>query len=129
MRRQIIAFISALVTWVAVVSVLNRLLRSGLSGYAAAEPVMAFTSTMLWLRLAMGAAASVSAGYVLGRVAPPAHRAALILGGLLVAAFVPVHYQLWSRFPAWYHAAFLLSIVPLVSLGARLGRSSASPAA
>jgi hypothetical protein len=123
MRRQIIAFVVALATWILVASVLNRLLRIGLPGYAAAEPAMTFTLSMKWSRLALGAIASVSAGYVLARLAPNARRLPLMLGGLLLAAFLPVHYSLWSRFPIWYHVTFLLPIIPLVVLGAQLGGS------
>jgi hypothetical protein len=126
MRRQFLAFVAALVTWILVASLLNRLLRIGLAGYAAAEPAMTFTLSMKWLRLALGALASVSAGYVLARLAPNARRLPLILGGLLLAAFLPVHYSLWNRFPIWYHLIFLLTIVPFVAFGAQLGAGRAS---
>ena len=124
--RRVIAFISALIVWVLVASLLNRLLRMGLPGYTAAEPAMAFTLSMKWARLALGALASVSAGWVLARLAPNARRLPLILGALLLALFLPVHYNLWNKFPIWYHLLFLLTIIPWVMLGARLG---ARPAA
>jgi hypothetical protein len=126
MWRQVIAFACGLVTWVLVASALNRLLRSGMPGYAAAEPVMAFTLSMQCARLALGALASVSAGYVLVRVAPSGHRVPLVLGATLLAMFVPVHYNLWNKFPVWYHLLFLLTIVPLVLAGARIGTRTAS---
>ncbi|MGA2191233.1 MAG: hypothetical protein ABSH33_22185 [Steroidobacteraceae bacterium] len=116
---------SALIAWVLVASLLNRLLRIGLPGYAAAEPAMDFTLSMLWARLALGALASVSAGYVLARLAPHGGRLPLILGVLLLAMFVPVHYNLWHKFPVWYHLLFLLTIVPLVLAGARIGARKA----
>ena len=129
MRRQVIALVIALITWVLVASLLNRLLRIGLAGYAQAEPSMAFTLPMQWARLALGAIASVSAGYVLARTAVHVRGPALVLGGFLVAMFLPVHYMLWNSFPIWYHLVFLLTMVPLVLLGARLGtgRASATP--
>ena len=126
MRRPILAFVTALVTWVVVASLLNRLLRIGFPGYATAEPAMAFTLSMKWSRLALGAIASISAGYVLALLAPNARRLPLVLGGLLLAAFLPVHYNLWNSFPIWYHLAFLLPIIPLVVLGAQLGVGKAS---
>lgn len=122
MRRSIIAFISAVLTFVVVASVLNRLARIGLPGYAAAEPALAFTLPMLWARLTLGALASASAGYVVARIARDARRLPLWLGGTLLVSFLPAHYHLWTRFPVWYHAVFLLTLVPLVVLGARLGR-------
>lgn len=119
MRRQILAFVSALFIWVLVASVLNRLLRAGLPGYAAAEPAMTFTLSMQWARLALGAIASLCAGYALARVAPSARWLPPALGGLLLIGFLPVHYSLWAKFPVWYHLVFLLSLAPLVVLGAR----------
>jgi hypothetical protein len=82
---------------------------------------MMFTLSMKWARLALGAVASISAGYVLAHVAPNAKWLPLMLGGLLLAAFLPIHYTLWTRFPIWYHLVFLASIVPLVAFGAQLG--------
>ena len=41
---------------------------------------------------------------------------------LLLIAFVPVHVQLWSLFPFWYHLVFLGTLVPLMLLGSRLSR-------
>jgi hypothetical protein len=121
MRRQVIAFVGASIVWVLVASVLDRLLRVGLPGYALAEPAMTFTLSMQWGRLALGALASLSAGLTLARVAPNARRLPLICGSLLLAAFLPVHYNLWNKFPIWYHLVFLLTIIPLVMLGARIG--------
>jgi hypothetical protein len=130
MARKIVGFVSALIVWVLVASVLNRLLRIGLAGYTAAEPAMAFTLPMLWARLALGAAASVAAGYVLARVAPDAGHLPLILGALILAMFLPVHYSLWNKFPVWYHLLFLVTIVPLVMSGAWIGaRRTALPKA
>jgi hypothetical protein len=126
MRRQVIAFVSALIAWGLVASLLNHLLRIGLPGYAAAEPAMGFTLSMQWARLALGALASVSAGYVLARLAPNSGRLPLILGALLLATFLPVHYNLWNKFPVWYHLLFLLTIVPLVMAGAEFGARKAS---
>ena len=44
----------------------------------------------------------------------------------LVLFFVPVRYSLWAQFPLWYHAAFLLSLSPLVWLGAKVLQSIGS---
>jgi hypothetical protein len=126
MSRKIIAFVAALITWALVATVFNRLLRIGLPGYEAAEPAMAFTLTMLWARLALGALASVTAGYVLARLAPNGGRLPLILGALVLAMFLPIHYSLWSRFPIWYHLLFLLTIVPFVMAGALIGARNAT---
>ena len=37
-----------------------------------------------------------------------------------MALFIPAHIQLWHKFPIWYHLTFLLTLAPLVALGAWL---------
>ena len=123
MKRSILAFIGGLVAWVVMASVLNRLLRLGMPGYAAAEPAFAFTLAMLWARLALGAVSSLTAGYVVARLAPTSARLPLALGTLLLLLFIPLHYVLWEKFPIWYHLLFLGSLVPFVLLGARLSKA------
>jgi hypothetical protein len=44
----------------------------------------------------------------------------LALGALLLMLFIPLHYELWGKFPTWYHLAFPGSLVPFVMLGAHL---------
>jgi hypothetical protein len=34
--------------------------------------------------------------------------------------FAPWHITNWSKFPAWYHLTFLLTIIPAVLVGALL---------
>jgi len=127
-KRSVLATAAGLVVWILVVSLLNGGLRLGLAGYTAAEPTMSFTLTMMAARLTIAALASLIGGAALGWIAPRARAAPLVLGAILVAVFVPVHVQLWSRFPPWYHLTFLLSLLPLVVLGARLANSGASAA-
>jgi hypothetical protein len=45
------------------------------------------------------------------------------LGAVLLAAFIPVHIQLWAKFPVWYHLVFLGTLVPLVALGGTFTRN------
>ncbi len=47
MKRSILAVIAALISWVLVASLIDRALRYGMEGYAAAEPAMAFTLGMM----------------------------------------------------------------------------------
>lgn len=124
MLRRILALLAGLVCWLLVATLVNRALRMGLAGYAAAEPSMAFTLPMLWSRLLMGALSSIVAGMVAARVLPePAPATGLrgtLLGLLLLLFFLPVHWKLWSSFPVWYHLLFLGTLVPLCMIGARL---------
>src|SRR5438128_720355 len=42
----------------------------------------------------------------------------LVLAALLLPIFIPVHYALWHKFPAWYHVLFIASLVLFTLLGA-----------
>ncbi len=119
MKRAVFAFLAGLAAWIVLISLLNRALRLGLPGYAAAEPAMSFTLGMLAARLAIGALASVIAGCIAAWLAPASLRLPVWLGIALLVAFVPIHVRLWSSFPVWYHLLFLGTILPLVILGAR----------
>ena len=120
MRRTIAGIIAGLIAWTLIVSVLDWGLRLGLPGYRQAEPTMLFTLGMKVARLIMAAATSVAAGAVVRAVAPASRLAPWIVGLIAVALFIPAHIQLWHKFPIWYHLTFLLTLAPLVALGARL---------
>lgn len=122
MRRPILAFAAGLVLWLVVISIFNRGLRILVTGYAAAEPVFSFTLGMLVLRLLIAAITSLIAGAAAAWIAPSSPRVPLLVGATLLAAFIPVHVRLFSLFPLWYHLVFLVTLIPLVMLGARLTR-------
>jgi hypothetical protein len=84
---------------------------------------MTFTHAMMAARLALGALASLAAGAVTRAVAPSSTRVLWVLGAVLLAAFIPVHVQLWTKFPVWYHLVFLGTLVPLVVLGGMFTRN------
>ena len=123
MKRSVLALLAGLALWVVVVSLLNRGLRVGLTGYAAAEPTMTFTLGMKVGRLLIGALASLAAGAATGMIARSKAGLPWVLGAILLVAFVPEHIEIWTKFPVWYHLAFLGTLVPLVALGAALTRS------
>ena len=120
MIRGVLAFIVGLAVWVLVASLLNRVLRLALAGYATAEPQMTFTHGMMAARLVIGVLASLAAGAVTSAVAPLSTRVSWVLGAFLLAAFIPEHIQIWAKFPVWYHLVFLVTLVPLVVLGAMM---------
>jgi hypothetical protein len=120
MKRSILACLAGLLTWMIVVSVINRVLRLSLPDYTAAEQTLQFTLGIKWARLLMAIVTSMVAGAVTRWTSPSSRWAPLIVGSVVLAIFLPVHIAIWSRLPAWYHLTFLLTIIPAVFLGALL---------
>jgi len=120
MKRSILACLAGLLTWIVVVTVINRVLRLSLPNYTAAEHALQFTLSMKWARLLMAIVTSLAAGAVTGWISPSSRWAPLIVGSVVLAMFVPVYIAIWSKFPEWYHLAFLLPIIPAVLMGALL---------
>ena len=81
---------------------------------SAVEAAMTFTLPMLIARLAISAVASAAGGYGAALLAGR-RRAATIAGIVLLLIFLPIHYGLFTKFPLWYHLAFLASL-PLLSI-------------
>jgi hypothetical protein len=118
MKRSIIACLAGLLTWVVVVTVINRVLRLTLPDYTFAERTLQFTLSMKWARLLMAIVTSVTAGAVTRWVAPSSRLPPWIVGSVVLAMFVPLHISIWNQFPVWYHLTFLLTILPAVLAGA-----------
>jgi glycerol-3-phosphate acyltransferase PlsY len=120
MKRSILACLAGLLTWMIVVSLINRVLRLGLPDYSAAEHTLQFTLVMKWARLLMAITTSIVAGAVTRWVSPSSRWAPLIVGVIVFALFLPAHIAIWSKFPIWYHLTFLLTIIPAVLVGTLL---------
>jgi hypothetical protein len=128
MWRAILGIIGGLVAWTAVVTCIDIGLRHALPGYQAAEPTLAFTLAMMIARLSMAAFTSLVAGAVVRAIAPASRFAPWIVGLVLLALFLPEHIRIGSRLPLWYHLVFLITLAPLVALGAQIrlrGRGAA----
>ena len=65
----------------------------------------------------------IGGGAVTGWISQSGRCAPLIVGTVVLTMFLPVHIAIWSKFPAWYHLVFLLTIIPAVLAGALLQRS------
>src|ERR1700683_850871 len=122
MKRSILACLAGLLTWIVVVSAINRVLRLSLPDYTAAEQTLQFTLGMKWARLLMAIVTSMVAGAVTRWISPSSRWTPLIVGGVVFALFVPVHIAIWNKLPLWYHLTFLLTIIPAVLAGALLAR-------
>jgi len=120
MKRSILACLAGLLTWIVVVTVVNGGLRLSLPNYTAAEQTLQFTLGMKWARLLMAIVTSVVAGAVTGGISRSSRWAPLIIGSVVLGMFAPWHIANWSKFPAWYHLTFLLTIIPAVLVGALL---------
>ena len=131
--RATIAVITGLAAWLVVATVLNFVLRFGMSGYLDAELLMKFSLPMMIGRLGVGAFASIGAGIacalVLGKAADARRRRkwALVVGLVLLLVFIPEHAYVWTAFPLWYHAFFLVTLVPFVLAGNAFAGSPAAP--
>ena len=125
MWRTVGSIVAGLVAWAVVVTLINFGLRATIPGYHAAEATLDFTLPMKIARLVMAAVTSIAAGAVVSRIEPSKKWAPWVVGVIILAMFLPVHVQLWSKFPVWYHLSFLVPLAPLVTLGASLGRNRA----
>jgi hypothetical protein len=120
MLRAVASVVGGLFAWVVVVTLLNFVLRAILPGYHAAEATLQFTLAMKVGRLIIAGLTSLVAGAVVHLIAPARRWAPWAVGLILLALFVPEHVKLWNRFPLWYHLTFLVTLAPLVALGALL---------
>jgi len=120
MARAILGVVAGLLVWVAIVAVAGVVMRGAWADYAAVADAMTFTLPMMAARLAIGALATVAAGWLAATIAERSAIARLAPGLILLLLFIPQHYLLWDKFPIWYHLTFLGSLVPLTWLGGQL---------
>lgn len=117
MLRAVAGVAAGLFTWVVVATVGNLLLRVVWPSYAEVEVAMNFTPAMLVMRLLLGALSSLGAGFLAAWITKRS-RGPVMLACLLLVVFIPVHYELWGRFPVWYHLVFLVTLVAATIFGA-----------
>jgi hypothetical protein len=127
MWRTVGSIVAGIVAWAVIVTLLNFGLRAAIPGYHAAEATLQFTAGMKAGRLIEAAVTSLAAGAIVRVVAPSSRWAPWAVGLILLAMFLPVHLRIWDRLPLWYHLTFLVTLAPLVVLGASLPRLIAEP--
>ncbi|HTK80202.1 MAG TPA: hypothetical protein VL286_07145 [Rhizomicrobium sp.] len=122
MLRTIAGAVAGFVTWWVLVIVIDFGLRLGWPEYASVEKAMTFSAPMMFARLAMSGIASIGSGAAAAVVGRDRLKPTLISGLILLLLFTPIHYSLWTKFPVWYHATFLTSLVVLSVFGGSLAR-------
>ncbi len=123
MLRTILSVVAGIAAWVVLVTIADRAMRAAWPEYQAAWSAMAFTLPMMIARLAESTVALIVASWAASRIAPMSRAAPWALGLVLLAIFVPIHYTIWSKFPIWYHAYFLTSLVAVSVVVGSLARS------
>ena len=125
MLKTIFSVVAGFFTFFAIMYGIGFVMRMSWPHYAAVAEAMNFSLLMLLARLAIGVVAALAAGHVAARLATKPKSSAIAVGIVLVVFFLPVHVTLWDSFPIWYHLIFLVSLIPLTAMGARLRGSSA----
>ena len=120
MIRNIGSIVAGIVAWIAIVTVIDRLMRLAWPEYAAALPIMTFTLPMMFARLSEGAVTTLAAGFINRLIARAPLWPAAVQGVIIFLLFLPAHYKLWHNFPVWYHLTFLGCLIPLTIIGAAL---------
>jgi hypothetical protein len=120
MMKTTFGVIGGLVAFAIIAIVSGVIVREAWPEYASVAEAMTFTLPMMFTRLAIGAIATLIAGWFTALIAGPSHLARLMLGAVLLVVFIPEHIMLWNRFPVWYHLTFLASLLPLTYLGGKI---------
>lgn len=95
----------------------GALLRSFFAGAVTSDGTVV-DRRLLLLMLLLALIASVGAGYLALVVAQTTVlRAAWILGILLFVVGIGVQSQYWTQLPIWYHASFLIILLPATMFG------------
>ena len=127
--RKIAAIFVGLTAFAAFALVAGELTKALWPDYAMVQPTRSYTLPMLVARIVAGCVATLIAGWLAARVVHQEPQAGVFAGlGLLVLSLV-WHVFVWYHYPVWYHLVWLISIMPMAVLGAKLCKraNTASP--
>jgi hypothetical protein len=120
MLRAIIAVIAGYALWTALWLGGNALLFTDAAEAVARDEAFTAPGPLAGI-LVLSIICSLAAGLTAAAIAPKkATPAALTLALLLLATGIAVQAGAWSLMPVWYHLTFLILLVPITMLGARL---------
>lgn len=119
MLKTILAVVAGFILWSVIWLGGNSLLAGFFPGAVVAEGGTGSIGFLVTL-LVLSVVASVASGYVTRAISPASGRAPLVLGVLLLLVGVAVQSGFWNVMPLWYHAVFLVAIIPGVLFGAKL---------
>ena len=111
MLKTIGAVVAGAVLWIVLATIADRVMRAEWPEYQAALSAMAFTLPMMLARLAESTVALIIAAWATARIAEGSRAAPWALAAVMLAFFIPTHVMIWSKFPIWYHAYFLSSLL------------------
>jgi hypothetical protein len=121
MIRTVLSVVAGVVIWLVVVTVIDRTMRYFWPDYAAVFAAMAFTLPMMIARLTESTVALIIASVATVRIAPASRLAPWAFAILMFVPFAWYHSTIWDKFPIWYHAFFLGSLIVVPVLVAKLG--------
>ena len=124
MKHTILGVVAGYIVWTVIWLGGNATLFSAAAEQSASGEAVTAIGTLAGVLL-LSIVCSLVAGMVAGWLGKQnAAQAVLITGVLLVLTGIGVQASVWSLMPVWYHLSFLLLILPVAMLGARLIKGS-----
>jgi hypothetical protein len=120
MGRAILGVIAGYVVWTVIWLAGNNLIFARAAETVAGGRRLVEVGLLLGI-LVLSVVCSLAAGAVTAAVARlKARPSVLVMAALLLVTGIGVQATVWNLMPAWYHLTFLVLIVPVCLVGARL---------
>ena len=81
-------------------------------------------NTVMLIRLAVAAVATIMSGFLAAFIAGENRRAPLALGVILLIVGIAVQAAFWNVMPIWFHLIFLVLLLPLSILGGKIKQTA-----
>jgi hypothetical protein len=122
--KQLAGVVAGFILWSVLWLGLNQLLLVlGVLAPPTNEPLT--DTTPLLVLLVSSVVISLASGWATARIVGfPWALSAVVLGVLLLLTGIFVQIKLWYLIPLWYHVSFLLLLIPMTFLGARMQAGS-----